>query len=72
MIEVLIKYQMKIYKLIVLKSALKKIVLAVVLSLTAIACSKKIDMVDPTEQKNTTDITTPFGLLKPTLKFIVY
>lgn len=52
---------MKIYKLIVLKSVLKKIVLAVVLSLTAIACSKKIDMVDPTEQKNTTDITTPFG-----------
>ena len=52
---------MKIYKLIVLKSALKKIVLAVVLSLTTIACSKKIDMVDPTEQNNTTDFTNPFG-----------
>lgn len=61
MIEVLIKYQMKIYKLIVLKSALQKIVLVVVLSLTTIACSKKIDMVDPTEQNSTIDITNPFG-----------
>jgi hypothetical protein len=52
---------MKNYRLTVLKSALLKIVLFVVLVITVIACNKKIDIVDPTEQNSTIIITNPFG-----------